>query len=662
MRNLLLALLLAAPAWAGSQKSAPNIPSGAGVPAVPSLTVPALQTGAPALRLDPSAAHFMREVGLAVPNLLDANARRAMELARTAVLPGRAPGGAGVEPVLADAASPAAQPAAPQGAAPTARAQLDQVARRLAIESLAEATLDPLPGHTYHPSPADWRDETLYSVMIDRFASAGERKTHGDPKKGDTRHGGNLKGLKEKMSYVPGTTVVLSPVTKSLPEAYHNYAPINLLEVEPHFGTMQDMKEAVAEAHEVDKRVVLDIVINHAGPVFEYEGGPSGSGWSPLDQPRKNIGYWTEDLKPSELKDPERFTMRGVINNWDDHHQSQYGDFPPNYRHFRTDEAKTQEMLIHVAKWWIKETDIDGFRLDAIRHVDPGFLRRFRVEIKEYAASLGKEKFLLLGENSTGVDEELAGNFKLGLDSVYNYPEYRRVNFALHGKAPAAELKRSVEKAIGVLGSAVGRAVRFIDLHDTYRFLRTGEDVSVLKTGLVFLMFSIGIPLLYYGTEQAFRQNTQRLEPENGQHPADPQNREDMFADGEFKSESSAGDKFDPLAETYLWTKTLVDLRAKHAALRRGEHWVRWADEGAAGLYAFSRIHQGEEVVVALNTGEGKRGESVWIDANLHKPGDVFVDELDPAFETTAVSQEGGGVKLYVDVPARGSRVLVRKA
>lgn len=647
IRSLLLASLVClsnGTAWAGNEKA----------------TIPSVHLDVSAPLNFPAAPSFNVPGALNIPN---AGALSAAALPQAPVLPHAA----AIEAIpQAQLATPEAQNAAAQGpiapvdpknaASVHVAAELTDLRNEFSAQvpdKLSDTNVDPLPGHEYHASPEDWRDELFYSIMLDRYAKGPDAKPVGDPKKGDTRHGGDLKGLTSRLDYIKAsgaTTILLSPVAKSLPEAYHNYAPVHFMQIDPHFGTMEDMKTMVAEAHKRGLRVVLDIVLNHAGPVFEYEGGPAGSGWKPVDQPRKDIGYWTEDLKPAELKDPERFTRRGVINDWNDHDQSVLGDFPPNYRHFRTDEQKTQDMLIHIAKWWIKETDIDGFRLDAIKHVDPNFVRRLRLQVTEYAASLGKNKFFILGENSSGVDEELAETYKLGVDSVYAYPEYRRNNYALHGKAPAKALESSVLRSLAALGSRVGRTMRFIDLHDTYRFLRAGEDMRVLKVGLAFLMFSIGIPLLYYGTEQGFRQTTDRLDPEDGQHPADPENRADMF------------DSFDAGSEPFLWTQKLAELRQKHVALRRGEQWVRWADEDGAGLYAFSRIHDGREAVVALNTAGFKRAEKLWIDAALHRPGDVFIDELDPTFETVAVAQEGGGLKIYVDVPPNGTRLLVRKA
>ena len=151
---------------------------------------------------------------------------------------------------------------------------------------------------------------------------------------------------------------------------------------------------------------------------------------------------------------------------------------------------------------------------------------------------------------------------------------------------------------------------------------------------MAFLMFSTGIPLVYYGTEQAFRQTTDRLDPEGPQFPADPENRPDMFPEGQYKFPSSAGDKFDTHAPTYLWLKQLADLRKDHPALSRGEQYVRWSDQNGAGIYAFSRIYKGEEVLVVLNTATEARSADMCVDGSLTPAGTELEDALNPGYKT----------------------------
>lgn len=531
-----------------------------------------------------------------------------------------------------------------------------------AVDSLAQASLDIDPSRAHHPSPEDWRDETIYSVVLDRFNKGEGDKPFGDPKSGLSRHGGNLRGVIDKLAYIKKsgvTTILLSPVTMSVPEAYHGYAPVHFLAVDPRLGTMADLKELVAKAHAMGLRVGLDWVINHSGPVFEYADGKTQ--WTGDNKP--GPVEWTRTLKPVEFT-AEDFTRERVITNWNDPVQATRGDFPPNYRHFATDRPETQQKLIHLAEYWLKETDIDFIRLDAVRHVAPGFLPIFSGALRAYAAKLGKKNFLILGENSTGVDRELKPFLDDGsLDTLYHYPAYRRENEALHGAGPTRALEDSQRDAQVALGvEHAGRLTRFIDLHDTYRFLLADTPAELLHTALAFVLTTSGIPLLYYGTEQMFRQLHGRLTPEGGDLPADPQNREDMFASGQYKSESSAGDKFDEQSRSFLFLRALSDLRKAYAPLRRGAQYPRWSDPAGPGIYAFSRISEGQEVLVVLNTAGEPRSADMWVDGGINPSGSTLEDALDPAYALRSWAAPEGGAKVSVKIPAYGVRILVRPA
>ncbi len=553
---------------------------------------------------------------------------------------------------------PAARP--PVNGADAPRAPPARAAKR-APDSLSEVDLRLDPERKYHPSPEDWRDELFYLIMVDRFAKGETGRPIGDPAEGGTRHGGDLNGIIEKLDYLQKagvTTLVMTPVTHSLPEAYHGYATMHFLDIDPHLGTVEDFKRLIAQAHKRGIRVLMDLVVNHTGPVFDYKDGDAdGTPW----MGRQKETVWKEALRPSELAKDEHFTRMGKIRDWNDSGQSRRGDFPPNYRHVATDRPETRRLMIDIAKYWMKEADIDGFRLDAIRHVAADFWPHFMREVRGYAKEMGKENFLLLGENSTGVDAEIRADIDAQFDTLYNYPAYRRENYALHGAAPTRMLEDSLHRTRQALGDAAGRLLRFIDLHDTYRFLRTKEPVGALHAALAYLMFSTGIPLVYYGTEQAFRQDVQSLDPEGPHLPADPRNREDMFADGQFKSDSSAGDKFDETSPTFRHLRRYAVLRKAYAPLRRGGQFVRWSDPSGAGIYAFSRIYEGEEVLVVMNTARQAREATMWVDSGLTPAGTTLTDALDPHETVETFAPEGGGSKATVGVPGLGVRVFVRK-
>jgi glycosidase len=514
---------------------------------------------------------------------------------------------------------------------------------------VSDLAVDPDPGRDYHPSPDDWRDEVAYSVFVDRFAHARFRATAGDLANGETRHGGNLPGVTSRLGYLRelGVTVLqLSPVTLAEPSCYHHYGPLHLTRVDPHLGTLDDLVELVAQAHRRGIRVILDLVVNHVARVFEYSDGDHF-------RAAPATVRWTATVGPEEFADSERFTRRGVIADWKDPEQATRGDFPPGLRRIASEDPRTADLLLTVARWWLRTTDVDAFRVDAIRHLDPPFVRRFVAEIKAYAATLGKDDFLVIGEYSATNDAPIAECLQLGVDSVYNYPEYRRQSWALHGQAPTLALEESLLRAREAWGErAHDRSVRFVDNHDVYRFLRDGEPVGRLHVALAFLVFSTGVPMLYYGTEQGFRQPTLRLDRECSEDRAAPRNREDMFADGAFTSPSSAGDRFDTTSRTFRWTRRLLDVRRRTLALRRGRQTPRFADPHGPGLYAFSRHTDEQEVLVVLNTSDERRRALVPV-GDLLARRSALVDSLDPQCVLRA---DSGGVA--VDLPPYGVRVV----
>ena len=151
---------------------------------------------------------------------------------------------------------------------------------------------------SYNPSPPAWEDQLLYFLLPDRFATGTENTdippyTPNDNSNATSNssdaaswrdaginwQGGTLLGIKSKLGYLKGmgvTAVWIGPIFKQVPRdehSYHGYAVQNFLDIDPHFGTKEDLKELVRAAHEEGLYIILDIILNHSGDVFEYKGG-----------------------------------------------------------------------------------------------------------------------------------------------------------------------------------------------------------------------------------------------------------------------------------------------------------------------------------------------------------------------------------------------------
>jgi glycosidase len=280
-----------------------------------------------------------------------------------------------------------------------------------------------------------------------------------------------LKGLESKLGYLKrlGVTAIwVSPVFKqvSFQPTYHGYGPQNFLDVDPHFGTRDHLKAMVATAHRLGLYVILDILLNHAGNVFAYDPdrywteNPKTHTWY-LDprwdgQPYRVAGYrdhtgapllpfgpvdltqqpgaWPNGaLWPAEFQASRTFTQKGRINNWDHDPEFVEGDFADlkdihlgTSPRDATGQEKVDEYqpsaaldaLCEVYKFWIAFADLDGFRVDTVKHMDLGARRYFTAVMHEFAETLGKENFYLIGEITGGRQRAFTTLEKTGMDAA----------------------------------------------------------------------------------------------------------------------------------------------------------------------------------------------------------------------------------------------------
>ena len=524
-----------------------------------------------------------------------------------------------------------------------------------APDSIKDISLDVPPGAEFTPSPKEWSGP-VYSAFVDRTARAGSYRTWGDPAAPGTRHGGNFRGLIEKLDYFKEAgfkTIMINPVVMNPPKAYHNYWPVHMLAVDPNLGAMADFEELVAEAHKRDMHVILDIVLNHIGPVIIYKEGAQFS------MERKTVDHLQHPIGPVELAAPENFNMQGIGYDSDDPRQETTADLLGGGNHIDTGNHATQVLLRTIAKFWMKK-DVDGLRIDSYRNINPAFWEGFFPDIRDYAKKLGKDNFLLLGEFLSGDPAALEPELGHGrLNAIFNYPGYFRDNIPLHGEAPASALESSLTDLYQVFGDRVHQLGRFLDNHDQPRFLRPGDPVGLLWTALAYTLFSVGIPFVYYGTEQALRRYEGPAAPGAN---ADDYYRGDMFDDGKFKPAASSAQEKEL---TYQFVQKLNAVRQAHPALGLGEEKVVWADRRGPGIFAFTRTYNGEEIVVVLNTSGEERAAEMDVNDSLSPVGTEFSDELDPSYQAVAHSPVAPGgyspSRLTLSIPPHGVRVLVRK-
>lgn len=337
---------------------------------------------------------------------------------------------------------------------------------------------------------------------------------------------GNLRGIIEHLDYIKdlGIDVVyLTPIFKS--NSCHKYDTIDYYQVDPSFGTTEDLKELVQKSHERGMKVVLDAVYNHTGREFFAFQDILEKG----EKSKYLDWYFIDELPPrGEWGEIPNFKCFGY-----------YGGMPK----LNLKNPEVEKYITDVACYWIKECDIDGWRLDVGDEISHFFWKNFRKAIKAV-----KNNMLIIGEIW-----HYAGDFLEGdeWDTVMNYPFYLNLIDLL------ADEKINVSQFVQNLGYLKGRLNKkcyplmwnLIDSHDTARFLHLCNDNKKKQhLAAAFQLLLPGMPMVYYGDEYAMPGAN------------DPDCRRGMYWDEEYQDK-----------EMYNWYKKLMQVRKTHACIVEGE-------------------------------------------------------------------------------------------
>jgi glycosidase len=505
-----------------------------------------------------------------------------------------------------------------------------------------------------HPSPADWRNEVIYQVISDRFEdgdpSNNSLGTTYSPATGDRTHGGDFRGLTRRLGYLRGlgvTALWISPVVRNANGEYHGYAADDFTTMAAHWGSVTDAQDFVTSAHARDIRVILDVVCNHGGDLI------NNNSW--IAPPAQHTLSYRNAAKQhaAPFAALSNWHAQGGIPSWTDPEQILGELF--GLDDLRTEDAGIRAQLASIYSNWITLLDLDGFRIDTVKHVELDFWQVWTPAVRANATVSGKSNFLMFGEIFDGSEfncgkytgTQAGGAF--ALDSVLDYPLYFATNGVFAWSSNGAQDIANHYAALPAYydPAAQQRLVTFLDNHDNPRFLSSGlanGATARLRGGLVFQLTSLGVPCIYYGTEQGF---------DGG---SDPNCREDMF-DGQWEFGPSLGNNFDQTAPLYRLVRRLNQFRRELAPLRLGSLVVREVHT-TPGIFAYSRQHAGQEVLVAVNTSDFDDTGAAW--ATSFAPGTVLKDLLDPL--RTVTVGVGGTIAAGTPLAANGGAVLVPQA
>ena len=450
---------------------------------------------------------------------------------------------------------------------------------------------NPDPGHTRGFSPRD----AIYLITPDRFAN-------GDPDNdaieglGDivdrsqpgTRHGGDLRGIIDRLDYIAGlgfTAVWLNPVLENaMPDySYHGYATTDFYRVDPRMGSNEELAELARTGREKGVGLIMDMIVNHAGLHHWWMADPPADDW---------VHQWDGYVETTHAKtlsvDPygAEIDRREFFDGW----------FVPTMPDLDQDNPLLAEYLIQNAIWWIEYLGLAGVRMDTYPYSGRPFMaewtRRVMEEFPDFNV-VGEEwtdNPLIVAYWQGGADKH--DGYRSWLPSVMDFP----LNSVLAPALTAGEsfsdglIKLYSMLANDVLYPDPGGLVIFGDNHDMLRiYSQLGEDDGLFELAMAYLATMRGAPQIYYGTEI--------LTASSGDHGDIRSDFPGGWAGDSVDAVSGAGLTDEQLQAQSL-VRTLFNWRKTSAPVHEGglTHFLP-----QAGVYVYFRSLGSERVMVVLN-------------------------------------------------------------
>lgn len=353
--------------------------------------------------------------------------------------------------------------------------------------------------------------DVLYMFMPDRFAQGHDDNSSYKTQYPYTinrdepslRHGGDLEGVRQHLDYfnqLGVTALWLTPVLENDQKegngqsCYHGYATTDYYKVDPRFGTNEEYRQLVDEAHAKGLKVVMDMIFNHCGDMHPWMKDAPSKDW--FNNP--NYGLQTS-YKLTPVVDPyaSKVDLAETVDGW---FVASMPDLNQRNEHLMT-------YLIQNSEWWIETVGIDGIRMDTYPYADAkGMARWMRTINDEYP------NFNVVGESwvtEPAFTAALQKDSKLTegnsyLNTVMDFSFFDRLNLAKNEETDAwwngfNRVYNSL--CYDYLYAEPSNVLAFLDNHDTDRFLGEGKDTLALKQGLALLLTINRIPQIYYGTE-----------------------------------------------------------------------------------------------------------------------------------------------------------------
>ena len=454
--------------------------------------------------------------------------------------------------------------------------------------------------------------DVLYMLMPDRFAQGKDHKAQvkgmnpyvEDRSKPSLRHGGDLQGIRDHLDYFTqlGVTALwLTPVLennspdgKDGSSTYHGYATTNYYRVDPRFGTNEDYRQLIADAHAKGLKVVMDMIFNHCGFEHPWVKDLPSRDW--LNVPEWLSGkeedkakYLQTSYKLTPVLDPyaAEVDKRETVDGW----------FVPSMPDLNQRNPHVIKYLIQNSVWWIETVGIDGIRMDTYPYAD-------REAMALWMKTLEREypNFNTVGETwvtepaytAAWQKDSKLSSINSYLKTVMDFAFYDRVNMA--AREETDDWWQGMNRVYNTLCydylyANPSSVLAFIENHDTDRFLKNGTDTLALKQALALLLTINRTPQLYYGTE-ILMNGTKEVTDGNvrkdfpGGFPGDKANC--FTAEGRTRAQN----------DMFNWLSRLLHWRQGNEAIINGKQ-VQFTPR--KGVYVIARQAKGQNVLTVVN-------------------------------------------------------------
>ncbi|KAJ5226572.1 uncharacterized protein N7469_006578 [Penicillium citrinum] len=334
-------------------------------------------------------------------------------------------------------------------------------------------------------TPAEWRSQSIYFLLTDRFGREDKSTTASCNVANRAYCGGSWQGIINNLDYIQDmgfTAIWITPVTEQLQgntgygEAYHGYWQQDIYHVNEKYGTAADLLALSNALHDRGMYLMVDVVANHMG----YNGAGNTVDYS-IFKPFDSSSYF------------HSYCLITDYNNQDNVEDCWLGDTTVSLPDLNTDLSSVQTIWYNWISDLVSNYSIDGLRIDTVKHVQKSFWPSYNSAAGVYC----------VGEIFDG-NPAYTCDYQNYMDGVLNYPIYYQLLYAFQSTSGSIS---NLYNMIGTVASDCKDPTllgNFIENHDLPRFASFTSDYSLAKNVLSFIFFSDGIPIVYAGQEQHY--------------------------------------------------------------------------------------------------------------------------------------------------------------